>query len=306
MILAAKIFFGTAFLAGAFLGGPLLAAPAQAAGCGDGALGVARVVQVGTPPGQSLAVGLKSYPRTLALKDREVVLTFDDGPLPATTTKILDALAAQCVKATFFLVGRNAQANPKLARRIVAEGHTIAHHTFSHQILRNISESRAREEIEKGFRADEAAAFGSGGPPHGSRFFRYPGFADTPELNAWLATQGAVVFGADVWASDWVKMTPQEELELVLKRLEASKGGILLMHDIKAQTAAMLPELLGELKRRGYAIVHLVPGDAPPPLRDAPPGWSSETQKFLQAPASSRATPAPPADLARRPARESP
>jgi peptidoglycan/xylan/chitin deacetylase (PgdA/CDA1 family) len=253
---------------------------AAAPPCPPDALGVSRTLKLNTHGG--LAVGLKTYPRTLALGDHEVVLTFDDGP-SGPTSKVLDALAAQCVKATFFLIGRNAQALPGVVKREVAEGHTVGHHTFSHPAatMRRLSEAAAREEIDKGFAADDHAAYGAAGSEPRTRFFRFPGFADTPALDAWLSSRNIAIFGADLWASDWLPLAPQKELAVVLSRLEESKGGILLLHDSKAQTAAMLPDLLRELKQRGFRIVHIEPGDDPPPLRPAPAGWSSETEKII-------------------------
>jgi peptidoglycan/xylan/chitin deacetylase (PgdA/CDA1 family) len=264
------------------LTGAMTAGAANAAGCGPDALGVSRTVKLSAQGG--LKIGLKSYPRTLALADHEVVLTFDDGPAAGATTKVLDALAAECVKATFFLIGRNAQALPGLVRREVAEGHTVAHHTFSHPAatMRRLSESAAKTDIDKGFAADDQAAYGSASSEPRVKFFRFPGFADTPELDAWLASRNIGIFGADVWASDWLPMSSKTELALVLSRLEQTKGGILLMHDSKAQTAAMLPDLLRELKQRGFHIAHIEPGDDPPSLRPAPPGWTSETEKIIE------------------------
>ncbi|MGH6795821.1 MAG: polysaccharide deacetylase family protein [Methylocella sp.] len=260
--------------------GGFFVAPVAAA-CPPAALGVARTLEVATSGG--LQVGLKTYPRTLALNDREIVLTFDDGPAPQTTPRILDALGAECVKAVFFLVGRNAEALPALVKREVAEGHTVAHHTFSHPAatLRNLSESAAQEEILRGFEADDKAAYGTTSGAPKVRFFRFPGFADTPELVAWLSAQNIAVFGADFWASDWVTMTPQAELALILSRLEKERRGILLLHDTREQTAAMLPGLLRELKKRGYKIVALAPGTEPAPTRAAPEGWTSATEKII-------------------------
>jgi len=257
------------------------AARAAETGCPDDALGVARTVAVGAPGG--LQIGLKTYPQTLALADHEVVLTFDDGPVPATTAKVLAALAKQCVKATFFLIGRNAAANPGLVKREIAEGHMIGHHSFSHpdRTLRRMSDSAARADIDKGFAADDIAAYGSAADAPKVRFFRFPGFADTPALVDWLSGRNIAVFGADLWASDWLDMTPAAELALVLARFEQERRGILLLHDSKAATAAMLPELLSALKTRGYKIVHLVPGDATPATRSAPDGWTSETEKII-------------------------
>jgi peptidoglycan-N-acetylglucosamine deacetylase len=264
-------------LAGA---GVFFLAPVAAA-CPPEALGVARTLEVGTSGG--LQVGLKTYPRSLALDDREIVLTFDDGPAAQTTPKVLDALAKECVKATFFLVGRNAEALPALVKREIAEGHTVGHHTYSHPAatLRNLSESAAREEIIKGFEADDKAAYGTASGAPKVRFFRFPGFADTPALVDWLSAKNIAVFGADLWVSDWKTMTPEAELALILSRLDKEQRGILLLHDTKEQTAAMLPELLRELKKRGYRIVNIVPGTNPTPTRAAPEGWTSATEKII-------------------------
>src|SRR5271165_7440735 len=116
-------------IAGALVASALGASAAGAADCGPDKLGTSRVVEVGTQGG--LEVGLKSYPRTIPLADHEVILTFDDGPA-ATTPAILKALADQCVRATFFDIGRNAESLPEIARREVLDGHTVAHHTWSH------------------------------------------------------------------------------------------------------------------------------------------------------------------------------
>ncbi len=237
----------------------VLALPATATGapCPDGALGTARVLTVdaaATP-----RVGRKHFPTTLALEPREVVLTFDDGPWPGPTDRVLDALQRECVRASFFLLGRNAVKFPALARRALAEGHTVAHHTHSHPLLTGMSVERAEAEIDRGFAAVDTALYGRAGSPPTTPFFRFPGFASSPALLERLARRGIVVFGADLWASDWIPMTPAHELELVLRRLTASGGGIVLFHDIHAQTAAMLPEFLRELKRRGYRVVHVVP-----------------------------------------------
>ncbi|MDR3463446.1 MAG: polysaccharide deacetylase family protein [Beijerinckiaceae bacterium] len=249
--------------------------------CPAGTLGTSRVLEIGAQGG--LEVGFKTYPRSLPLGDHEVVLTFDDGPDAATTPAVLDALAAQCVKATFFLIGRNAQANPRIARRELAEGHTIGHHSFSHPAitLRRLSTAAAEADIDKGMKADDLAAYGRAGPEPRVPFFRYPGFADTPEVNRWLAARNIAIFGADLWASDWQDMTPQVELALIMARLERTKGGIVLLHDSRGQTAAMLPAFLAALKAQGFKIVHIVPGPGNADTRPAPTGWTSETERII-------------------------
>jgi peptidoglycan/xylan/chitin deacetylase (PgdA/CDA1 family) len=224
------------------------------------ALGTARVLLVDatTPP----RVGRKHFPQTLALAPKEIVLTFDDGPEPATTPRVLDALGRECARALFFLLGRNALAHPMLARRELSEGHTVAHHTFSHPMLDRMPLSAAEAEIERGFAAVDRAVYGRSERAPTTPFFRFPGFASTPALLDRLERRGITVFGADLWASDWSRMSPNEELALVLGRIEANRGGIVLLHDTKARTAAMLPAFLRALKARDYHIVHVVSGAA--------------------------------------------
>ena len=247
------------------------------------ALGTSRILSVGVDGGP--AIGLKTYPQTLPLADREVVLTFDDGPLPGSTGSILETLQRECVLATFFLIGRNAAAHPDLVRREIGAGHSVGHHSYSHPYvtLRGLPDEAARTEIEKGIAADEQAGWGKAATadaPH-VPFFRFPGFADTKPLIEWLGSRNIAVFGTDVWASDWNMMTPQAELELLLARVETAGKGIVLLHDTRPQTAAMLPEFLRELKRRGFHIVHVVPGPGKPETLAAPPGWTSETEAVL-------------------------
>jgi peptidoglycan/xylan/chitin deacetylase (PgdA/CDA1 family) len=233
----------------------LSTALADAADCADKtALGTSRVMTVDAKTFPR--VGLKSFPQTLPLADKEVVLTFDDGPFPPTTKKILATLAQQCVQATFFLIGKSAEANPAIVKEIAAAGHSIGNHTWSHRNLSQIAQAKADDEIDHGARAIEAA-LGKSAPA--VRFFRFPGFASTPGLLASLQSRDIAVFGADLWASDWNRMTPQQQLGLIEGRLEADRKGIILFHDTKTQTAAMLPAFLDYLHKNGYRVVHLVP-----------------------------------------------
>jgi peptidoglycan/xylan/chitin deacetylase (PgdA/CDA1 family) len=253
---------------------------ALSAPCATDALGVCRTLAL--DPSGGLKIGLKTYAETLALNDRELVLTFDDGPLGAPTSMVLDVLAAECVKATFFLIGRNAAANPGLVRRMVAEGHTIAHHSWSHPwTFRQRSFEAGKADILKGFRAVDEAAFGEAGAGPRVPFFRYPGFADTPELNAWLAGIDVGIFGCDVWASDWVHMSPEAQFSLVMGRIRQVGRGIALFHDVRPQTAAMLPRFLRGLKAEGWKVVHLVPGGPRPVLIGAGPRWRSQTERII-------------------------
>jgi peptidoglycan/xylan/chitin deacetylase (PgdA/CDA1 family) len=233
-------------------------APAAAADCPrEGTLGTSRTMSVDAV--SFPRVGLKSFAQTLPLRDHEVVLTFDDGPWPPTTPKVLAALAEQCVHATFFLIGKPASEHPDLVRRIAAEGHTIGHHTWLHRSLAQIKPSETAEEIDHGILAVEMALHEHATTDPSTPFFRFPGFESTPETLDFLQSRGIVVFGADLWASDWNPMTPKQELKLLTDRLNVARKGIILLHDPKAHTAAMLPAFLRYLRDNGYHVVHLVP-----------------------------------------------
>ena len=112
-------------------------------------------------------------------------------------------------------------------------------------------------------------------------FFRFPGFADTADLKAWFAKNNVAIFGVDLWASDWIKMTPDEELKLVFQRLDRARKGMLLLHDNRPWTAQMLPRFLEELKARGYRIVQIEAGPGHGPTEAAPAGWRSETERTI-------------------------
>ncbi len=257
-----------------------LCAPVSAA-CPEGALDTARTIEIGP---RGTAIGLQSYPSTLKLEDHEVVLTFDDGPTPATTPKVLDALGRECVKATFFLIGRNAAGAPALVRREIAEGHSVGHHSNTHpaKTLRLMDAAAAKADIEAGVAAVEKAGYGAASDKPHTPFFRFPGFADTPELLSWLEARGFTVFGSDLWASDWQEMTPQAELDLVMSRLDKAGRGIVLFHDSRPSTAAMLPDFLRRLKEGGYRVVHIVPGAGPTPLTEPRPDWTSTTEPIVR------------------------
>src|SRR6266852_9478358 len=242
---------------------------AQAADCPrKGALGTSRVLSVDAA--NTPRVGLKSFPQTLPLRDHEVVLTFDDGPWPPTTQRVLTALAHECVRATFFLVGKPASEHPGLVRRIAAEGHTVGHHTWLHRSLPRIPPDEATEEIDHGIAAVEMALHGVASGTPTTPFFRFPGFESTPATLDLLQSRGIAVFGVDLWAGDWKPMTPKQELKVLIDRLNRARKGIILLHDPKAQTAAMLPHFLRYLRDNQYSVVHVVPAASGPDTDHTP------------------------------------
>ncbi len=149
--------------------------PAAALPGNPDALGTERVLAVDA--GSTPRFGRKQFPTTLPLQHKELVLTFDDGPWPTTTPKVLDALKHECVLATFFLVGRNVAAHPEIARRELADGHSLGHHSFSHPLLNRMAPAKAEAEIDRGIAEDEFALYGKRRSEPTTPFFRFPGFA---------------------------------------------------------------------------------------------------------------------------------
>ncbi|MDA7946291.1 MAG: polysaccharide deacetylase family protein [Hyphomicrobiaceae bacterium] len=228
--------------------------PATASECvyGGNVLGVSRVLHVDTSDGPQF--GTLQYEQTLDLEPNEVVLTFDDGPHPYTTQRVLEALAKECVKATFFPVGAHAERHPEILQSIADEGHTIGAHTWSHRNIRRLSKAHAAKQIERGFRAVSAAVDIQIAP-----FFRFPGLNDSKAMSTYAGRQGYAVFSIDVNSDDWRGIGPRTIIRRTMARLKRQKGGIILFHDTKYATAAALPAFLKLLKRDGYRIVHIVP-----------------------------------------------
>jgi peptidoglycan/xylan/chitin deacetylase (PgdA/CDA1 family) len=244
-------------------------AAARAADCpgNPDALGTSRTIVV--DPREHPRVGTMQYGETLPLQDREVVLTFDDGPLPAHTNAILDILAAQCVKATFFLVGRMAKEFPQDVRRIHDAGHTIGTHSENHPFqFGKLPPERMAAEIDDGI-AHVAAALAD--PSQLAPFFRIPGLRRSDAVEAALSSRGIMNWSADFPADDWRKISPAQVAHFALSRLEAKGKGVLLLHDIQARTQAALPVILQQLKERGYRVVHVVPATPDRPKTETDP-----------------------------------
>jgi peptidoglycan/xylan/chitin deacetylase (PgdA/CDA1 family) len=234
-----------------------LGSHAQAAECPrDDVLGTSRILAV------DAAATPRAAAKALQLGDREVVLTFDDGPSRPTDGTILAALAGQCVRATFFLIGRSASENPDLVRQIAAAGHSIGHHTWSHPNLKAMKPEEARDEIDRGIAAVEIALNGVSTTTPSTPFFRFPGFLTNQQTLDDLEKRRIVVFDADVIANDWIPMTPEAQLKLLTDRLKAAGKGVILLHDPEAQTAAVLPDFLRYLRDNRYRVVHVVPVEA--------------------------------------------
>ena len=244
---------------------------AGATECAPGALGVSRTIAV--DPREHALLGSFQYSESLPLRDREVVLTFDDGPLPPYTNRILDTLASECVKATFFLVGRMVRAYPAVVQRIHGDRHTIANHSQNHPFtFDRMTVEQASQEIESGFESLQAVL---GDPNAVAPFFRIPGLKRQSSVEQYLTGRGYMTWSVDFHADDWTRISAQEVVRRAIVRMEARGRGILLLHDIQPVTALALPEILRELKARGFKIVHVVPaGPDRPKTVTAPEQWA--------------------------------
>lgn len=214
------------------------------------ALGMSRIVEIDTRAGPRFG---EQYEENVFLEPREVVLTFDDGPMRRFTKPILDVLDKHCVKATFFAVGRMAVADPEMLKEIDRRGHTIGSHTWSHKKQGQLSLSGGKYEIELGISAITQAL----GKPI-APFFRFPYLSDPRQAQAVLKARGHGIFGIDVDSRDFRTRSGATMRNQVLSVLKKKGQGIILFHDIQRSTADGLDGLLTELKKRGYKVVHMV------------------------------------------------
>jgi peptidoglycan/xylan/chitin deacetylase (PgdA/CDA1 family) len=242
-----------ALIVAAILAWPPVIGAANACADKPAGLGVARIVEIDASHGPIFGNLTKQTREERFLGPKEVVLTFDDGPIPGVTKSILDTLDRFCTKATFFSVGRMAIASPALVKEVMARGHTMGTHTWSHPMnIARLAPAAAHDQIDSGFAAVALAAEQPIAP-----FFRFPGLSDSPALMSYLQERGIAAFTVDVVSNDSYIGDVNRLIARTLERVEADKGGIILFHDIKHVTARALPTILSELKARGYKVVHM-------------------------------------------------
>jgi peptidoglycan/xylan/chitin deacetylase (PgdA/CDA1 family) len=232
------------------------AAPAtpKAACANPDALGIARVVEIDTTGGPGF--GFEHFKQLDFLRDHEVVLTFDDGPW-VTTPSVLKTLADECTTGIFFSIGKHATYYPEILKEVMAAGHTIGTHTWSHATLTNkkLTEDQRKEEIEKGFSAVKWALGGVSPAP----FFRFPALQHPPEMVTYLGTRNIAMFSCDLDSFDFKARNAQQVIDVTMKKLDKLGKGIILMHDFHKHTAEALPALLRKLKAGGYKVVKMIP-----------------------------------------------
>jgi peptidoglycan/xylan/chitin deacetylase (PgdA/CDA1 family) len=241
---------------------PAAAAPAtaavqrQAACANPNGMGIARVVEIDTTGGPGF--GSQHFKTYDFLRDHEVALTFDDGPWLGNTQAVLKALADQCLKATFFPIGKHATYYPEILKQVVAAGHTVGSHTWSHAdlqaVLKKSGPDAAKEEIEKGASAVRMMAGAPIAP-----FFRFPDLRHPPEMLTYLGERNIASFSTDIDSWDFKIKKPEELIKSLIGKLQKSGKAIILMHDFQKVTSIALPQILGQLQKNGFKVVHMVP-----------------------------------------------
>jgi peptidoglycan/xylan/chitin deacetylase (PgdA/CDA1 family) len=231
---------------------PAAATQPKTACANPDALGVSRVVEIDTTGGPGF--GFEHFKQFDFLADKEVVLTFDDGPWPANTPAVLKALADECTKAVFFPIGKHATYHPEILRQVAAAGHTVGAHTWSHANLnsKKMTEQLAKDEVEKGFSAVKLAL---GAAP--SPFFRFPELQHGPAAMAYLGSRNVAILSCDLDSFDFRAKDAAQIVNTVMTKLDKQGKGIILMHDFQKHTAEALPTLLGRLKAGGYKVVQM-------------------------------------------------
>jgi peptidoglycan/xylan/chitin deacetylase (PgdA/CDA1 family) len=235
---------------------PATSSPKPAYACANpNAMGVSRVVEIDTTGGPGF--GSQHFKTFDFLREHEVALTFDDGPWP-TTPLVLKALADQCLRATFFPIGKHATYHPDILKQVIAAGHTVGSHTWSHADLQAVMQKNGQdaaiEEIEKGASAVRLEAGAPIAP-----FFRFPDLRHPPEMLAYLGSRNIATFSTDIDSFDFKIKKPEELTRSIIGKLNKAGKGIILMHDFQRVTSIALPQILGELQKNGFKIVHMVP-----------------------------------------------
>lgn len=241
---------------------PAAPLPQKSSCANPDALGVSRVVVIDTTGGPGF--GFQNFKQLDFLTDKEVVLTFDDGPWPGNTPAVLKALADECTKGVFFAIGKHATYHPEILKQVAAAGHTVGAHTWSHANLnsKKMTEQLAKDEIEKGYSAVKLALGEAPAP-----FFRFPELQHGPAAVAYLQSRNVAMFSCDLDSFDFRAKNPEQIINTVMTKLDKQGKGIILMHDFQKHTAEALPALLRRLKAGGYKVVQM---KAKAPLQTLP------------------------------------
>ncbi len=230
-----------------------------------------------------------------------IAMTFDDGPSAENTPRLLDILKKRGIKATFFLLGECVAQNPELAKRIVAEGHEIANHSWSHPSLNKLGEDGITSQLQRTHEIVEEKTGVS------MTLMRPPYGALTPNQRGWVNKKwGYKIILWDVDPLDWkVRNAAHVEHEILKQTVS---GSIVLSHDIHKTTVDAMPETLDALAAKGFKFVTVTellamnkPATAKPKATPAPESETTKTEPANPAPAASTSAPAKPATTPAKP-----
>ena len=188
----------------------------------------------------------QDLPQPFPADGKEIAFVFEDGPLPQTTPILLDALKKLGMKATFAVTGENVESNPGLACRIVAEGHELANHTYSHPDLKHLSPADLIREIRQ---AGETILRVTGVRP---RFFRATNGELSESLLGVVQSEGYEVLGCTLDSGDWRNPSPGKLMRTILDG--ATPGSVILAHDSFPKSVKEMPAVLDALANRGFLL----------------------------------------------------
>ena len=222
-----------------------------------GGMGLTRIVEIDTTGGPGF--GFEHFKQYDFLRDKEVVLTFDDGPWPGNTPAVLKALTDECLKATFFEIGEHATWHPEITKQVIAAGMTVGTHTCRIRIWRATRTPRISSRPKRKSRWATARCTW---PPAGESSRRSSVSRPSSIHHSCCRIWPSAISGCSRPTStsrDFKLHKPEDVIKSVMSQLEKHGKGIILMHDFKRHTAEALPELIRQLKAGGYEIVHMVP-----------------------------------------------
>jgi peptidoglycan/xylan/chitin deacetylase (PgdA/CDA1 family) len=265
-VLAAALIAVSAVAAGVLDGRAADRAAASAARCPTDPLAPAVTPQVmfDSAPradGSAARYGTLQYPRG-PIKPYEIAITIDDGPDAKLHQRVLDILDTHCIKATFFFVGRYVNAHPEMVRESAARGHVVGTHSLTHpNNLRRFSHAVEAQQIRGGFQAVEAALASS--PPRDrarlAPFFRFPGLNASPWMLDYLGARRIAAFSSDFGTDDWRGIGSADIQVRAIRYANASKGGIVIMHETRPHMVEEMSSLIVLWERQGYRFVQVVP-----------------------------------------------
>ncbi len=188
----------------------------------------------------------QDLPQPTLVEGKQIAFVFEDGPLPKTTSILLDALKKLGMKATFAVSGENVEFNPGLARRIVAEGHEMANHTYSLPDLKRLSPEQLIREIRS---AEKAIMRVTGAKP---RFFRATNGELSESLRDVVQSEGYEVLSSTLDSGDWRNPSSEKLMRDILKG--AKPGSVILAHDSFPKSVKSMPDVFDALAKRGFVL----------------------------------------------------